>query len=126
MVTQEVMEQRFPDSGRTFVKLGQLNVAGGDLVVARPDLAESNREILQLITSGRKHAWKLARIVGPTTLLKYLLHRLTVSDIENRAKSVLGQPVKIIVSPNAEIAMDIDKPGHLSLIQQYLTDSNMF
>ena len=120
------MEQRFPESGRTFVKLGQLNVAGGDLVVARPDLAESNSQILQLIASGRKHAWKLARIVGSTTLLKYLLHRLTVSDIEKEAMSVLGQPVKIIVSPNAEIAMDVDKPGHLALIQQYLTDSNKF
>jgi CTP:molybdopterin cytidylyltransferase MocA len=125
MVTREVMEERFPQSGRTFVNLGNVHLAGGDLVVARPDLADSNREILQLIASGRKQAWKLARIVGPSTLLKFLLHRLTISDIETRAQKVLDQPVKVIVSPDAELAMDVDNPDHLALLRHYLGDSGI-
>jgi hypothetical protein len=119
------MEERFPQSGRTFVNLGNVHLAGGDLVVARPDLADSNREILQLIASGRKQAWKLARIVGPSTLLKFLLHRLTISDIETRAQKVLDQPVKVIVSPDAELAMDVDNPDHLALLRHYLGDSGI-
>jgi len=123
MVTRKVMEERFPESGRTFVNLGNVHLAGGDLVVARPDLADTNREILQLIASGRKQAWKLARIVGPLTLLKFLLHRLTISDIESRVQNVLDQPIKVIVSPDAELAMDVDHPDHLALLRQYLGDS---
>ncbi len=122
MVTREAMEERFPESGRTYVNLGNVHLAGGDLVVARPDLANSNREILQLIASGRKQAWKLARIVGASTLLRFLLHRLTINDIESRAQMVLDQRVKVIVSPDAELAMDVDNPDHLLLLRHYLDD----
>jgi molybdopterin-guanine dinucleotide biosynthesis protein A len=123
MVTREVMEERFPESGRTYVNLGSIHLAGGDLVVGRPDLVKTNREIFQLIAGGRKQAWKLARIVGPSTLLRFLLHRLTISDIEKRAQSILHQPVKVIVSADPELAMDVDKPDQLALIRQYLGDS---
>lgn len=123
MVTREVMEERFPNSGRTYVNLDNVFLAGGDLVIARPDLAEANRELLQMIAAGRKQAWKLARIVGALTLLKFLVHRVSISDMESKAKKVFKQPVKVMVSPDAELAMDVDNADHLALMRQYFDDS---
>lgn len=118
MVTKEAMEARFPGSKRTFVHLTDANVAGGDLVIARPDLADEHRELLLALTDKRKQAWKLARIIGPFFLLRFLLHRLSIADIETTATRVIGHPVKILLSPVAEIAMDIDKPEQYELIRQ--------
>ncbi len=124
MVTREVMEERFPNSGRTYVNLDNVHLAGGDLAIARPDMAEANRELLQMIAAGRKQAWKLARIVGAPTLLKFLAHRVSISDMESKAKEVFQQPVKVIVSPDAELAMDVDSAKHLALMRQYFDDSS--
>ena len=120
MVTQEVMEERFPDSLRTFVRLGRLKLAGGDLIVARPELSEERRDLLEALSHGRKHAWQIARLVGPSTLLKFLLHRISLPELEQTATRLLDQPVKVIVLPHAEMAMDVDKPQHLEILREYL------
>ena len=123
LVTREVMESRFPNSERTFVKLRDLEVAGGDVFIASPGLAQSHRQLLEDLAAGRKQAWKLARIVGPATLAKFLLGRLTVKEIENKATNYIGRPVRVVIFPHAEIAMDVDKLHHVEIIRTDISNS---
>jgi len=118
MVLKESMETRFPDSKRTYVQLRDNFIAGGDVFIVRPELADTHRHLLEPLAAGRKEAWKLARIVGPGTLLKFLLHKLTIQDVERRASKVIGRPVKVILTPYAELAMDVDKPQQLILLRK--------
>jgi GTP:adenosylcobinamide-phosphate guanylyltransferase len=120
LVTRQDMENRFPDSQRTFIKLQDMEVAGGDMFIANPHLAQSNRQLLDDLAMGRKQAWKIAKIVGPKTLLKFFLRRLTVKDIEVVATNYINAPVRVIVFPYAEIAMDVDKPHHAELLDSDL------
>ncbi|MEM7113265.1 MAG: nucleotidyltransferase family protein [Chloroflexota bacterium] len=117
-ITRETLEKRFPGSKRTYVKLKGLEIAGGDLMMAQSELAESHYDFWQAGINGRKHAWKLARTVGWRTLLKLLTRRLSLSDIEDVTERIFGTPSKIILNPNAEIGMDIDKPNQLELLRK--------
>jgi GTP:adenosylcobinamide-phosphate guanylyltransferase len=121
MATQETMEKRFPGSKRTFVPLADARIAGGDIFLVQPHIVDGNQELWDTITNARKHAWKLARIVGFGTLLKYLLRRLSIADLEKIGLRLLGNPVKIIFTPHAELVMDADKPYQVDLLRRELT-----
>lgn len=119
-VTRPVMETRFPNSARTFVKLKGVEVAGADLMVVHTSLAEGRDALWEALVNGRKHAWKLARTVGLTFLLKFLFRRVGLADIEATAARILDAPAKIILTPFAEMGMDIDKPTHIRLLEDSL------
>jgi hypothetical protein len=120
LVTKEAMEARFPQSNRTYVKLKGLDVAGGDMAIARVELADTHQELWKALSDARKHAWQLARIVGLGTLVKYLFRRMGPAEIEKKAASIVGTPVQIVLDPPAELAMDADKPQQVDLLRAEL------
>jgi GTP:adenosylcobinamide-phosphate guanylyltransferase len=120
MVTKETIEARYPNSRRTFVPLHNLRIAGGDLFLVDPAIAHSHRDLWEALASGRKHAWKLAWAVGPRVLLRFLMRRLGINQLEATAEKLLHRPVKIILTPHAEIGMDVDKPRHIEILEAEL------
>lgn len=111
------MEARFPHSRRTYSRLGDIEAAGGDMVMARPDVALRNRELLESVTGARKQPWRVASVVGPVLLIKFLFHRVTIPDIEKIATKLLGAPAKIILDGPPELAMDADKPFQIDMLR---------
>ncbi|MFL7837721.1 MAG: nucleotidyltransferase family protein [Candidatus Promineifilaceae bacterium] len=124
LVTKEAMEARFPHSDRTYVKLKGMDVAGGDMAIARVELADQHQDLWKALSDARKHAWQLARIVGFGTLIKYLLRRMGPAEIEEKAASIINKPVKIVLDPPAELAMDADKPQQVDLLRAELRRMN--
>ena len=122
VVTRETMEQRFPNSNRTFVRLREAEIAGGDLILAQTAILYTNHALWEALSDARKHAWQLARIVGFRTLLKLLIHRLSLVEVERLVGEMFGAPVQIIRSPNPELAMDADKPHQVDLIRRHLPE----
>lgn len=123
MVDRRTMEGSFPDSGRSFVSLKDMQVAGADMFIADARLAGDNPHLIHEMAAGRKRPWKLARIVGPGTLLALWLHRLTLAGIERRAERVIGRPVSVQLTAHAQLAMDVDKPEQLLLLRRALAGS---
>jgi hypothetical protein len=123
LVTRETMEAAFPGSKRTFVRLRDAEVAGGDLLLARAAVTECDPMLWEALTSGRKHAWRLARLAGPLTLLRLLTHRLTVAEIERVASRIFGAPVGVLLSPHAALAMDADRAEQVELLRERLSVS---
>jgi molybdopterin-guanine dinucleotide biosynthesis protein A len=118
MISREVMEARFPHSNRTFVKLKGQEIAGGDLNVVRFDVLQDNHQLLQALADARKHAWRLASLVGWRMIIKLLLRQLSPSDIEAETERILGRRAKIFLSPYAELGMDADKPEQVELLRK--------
>ncbi|MCA9953809.1 MAG: nucleotidyltransferase family protein [Anaerolineales bacterium] len=116
-VDKATLEARFPHSNRTYVKLKDALIAGGDMTLIQADLSDTNRDIWEALTNSRKHAWQLARIVGFRFLLKFLLRQLSIADIEAVTKRITGRPAKIMLNRHAEIAMDADKPEQVLLLR---------
>lgn len=124
-VDKPTMEARFPHSNRTYVKLKDAPVAGGDMTLIQADLADSNQEVWEALTNARKHAWQLARVVGFRFLFKFLLRQLSFADIEAAAKRITGRPARILLNSHAEIAMDADKPEQVLLLRADIESQGM-
>ncbi len=116
-VDKPTLEARFPHSNRTYVKLKDALIAGGDMTLIQADLSDTNRDIWEALTNARKHAWQLARVIGFPFMLKLLLRRLSFADIEDAAFRITGRPCQIMLNPHAEIAMDADKPEQVLLLR---------
>lgn len=119
-VNRATMEARFPHSNRTYTKLTDMEVAGGDMSMAQVNVLRDNEALVLAATNARKQPWHVARIVGLPFLLRFLLRRVTLADIQTAASRALGRPVAVLLSPHAELAMDADKPNQVELLRRDL------
>ena len=120
-ITRQTLEIRYPHSKRTYIKLKGLEIAGGYLLLVQSELGESHADLWEALINGRKHAWKLARLVGWRTLIKLLTRQLSIDDIEAITERILGKKGKIILNPHAEIGMDVDKKEQLEILIEDLS-----
>jgi GTP:adenosylcobinamide-phosphate guanylyltransferase len=120
LITREVMEARFPGANRSFVKLKDVEVCGGDLNVARVAAAHGNDELWNKLISARKNVIKQAALFGISTLILMLTRRLSLEDAVPRVEKQLGIKGRAVLCPYAELAMDVDKPHQLEILRKDL------
>ena len=117
VITQQVMEARFPGSNRTYTHLKGMDVCGGDMNVVRASVAADGSDIWEKISNARKSPLKQAALIGYDTLLLLLLKRLTIEKVIDKVASQLNVKGRGIVCPHAEIGMDVDKPHQLEIVR---------
>lgn len=117
VVQREVMEKRYPTSRRTYTHLKDVTVCGGDINIFRPALAHTNIGFWDRVIEARKNVFKQASLVGYDTLLLLLLRQLTLRAALDRVCKRLKIRGQAIVSPYAEMGMDVDKPFQLEIIR---------
>jgi len=120
VVERSVMETRFPESRRSYIHLREGDVAGGDILLIRPSLAISQRELWDNLAGARKNALRQARMLGLWTFFKLAIRRLSLAEIERRACKVLNIRGRVIPFPYAEVGMDVDKPFQLEIARAEL------
>lgn len=122
VVERSTMETRFPGSNRSYIRLKDVEVCGADLNVIQISTIENPTAWQRLIAS-RKNPIKQAALIGWDTLFLILLHQLTLLNAESIVSKRLGVVGRVVTSPYAEIAMDVDKPHQLELIRMEMEDS---
>ena len=85
--------------------------------MVKSTILNKNREKIHELIGQRKTFWKQIQAVGLGTLFLLLIHRLTLAEAERRASKAIGFTGKVIISPHAELAMDVDKPHHLDIVR---------
>lgn len=123
VVRREVAEARFPHVRRTYVHLRDGRYTAGNLFVVRPRVLLADRGgegLLDRMVRWRKAPWRMALVLGPGLLAGLLLHTLSLEDAARRVSRRLGLSGRAIVTPHAEIGVDIDKPGDLALCREVL------
>ena len=123
VVAREVMESRFPDSHRSYIKLKDVAVCGGDINAIRLEKINYDNPIWRRLVDTRKNALKQASLLGFDTLFLVLIRALTLAQTESRVCRKMGIAGKLLLSPYAEIAMDVDKPAQFELLDQELLQS---
>ncbi len=114
---RETVETRYPGSRRTYLKLKDMEVCGGDMNVVHTSVASRNLKVWHRLVETRKNPIKQAAILGFDTLLLVLLHQVTLDQAVEKATRRLHMTGKAIISPYAELAMDVDKPNQLELMR---------
>jgi hypothetical protein len=117
LITRQVMEARFPNSKRSYVRVDDVEVCGGDLNMIRARTVTANEELWERIIAARKNAFKQAALVGYDTLFLLLLHRLTIESTIQRVSKRLNIRGRAVFCPYAEIGMDVDKPHQLEILR---------
>ena len=90
VVKREVIEARYPGSRRTYVKLKDMEVCGGDLNVLHTSVVSMNPEIWERLIASRKNPIKQAAIIGFDTLFLMIFRMLTLDEAVKKVTARLN------------------------------------
>lgn len=120
VIARPVMEKRYPGSKRTYTRMQDVEVCGGDLNVVRALTLTGNDQLWEQIIASRKNPLKQAAMIGYGTLFWLLLGRLTLQNAVERVAHRLNLTGQALLCPYAEVGMDVDKPHQLEIMRQDL------
>ena len=117
VIERKVMEKRYPDSRRTWTRLKDVEVCGGDMNVIRTMTVKEQRKTWERIIESRKSPAKQAALIGFDTLLLFLLHAISLEDAVQKVCKRLKLKGRVVRCPYAEVGMDVDKPHQLEMMR---------
>lgn len=117
LITRQDMETRFPGSKRSYTRLKDVEVCGGDMNVIRSLTVTNNEDLWRRLIDSRKNVLKQAALIGYDTLLLLLLRLITLDAAVKRASHRLNVKGRAILCPYAEVGMDVDKPHQLEIMR---------
>ncbi|MEP7355778.1 MAG: NTP transferase domain-containing protein [Anaerolineales bacterium] len=120
LVSEAVMEARFPASKRSYFKLKEGKFCGSDINMFSTSLVGHYHPAWHTIVDSRKSILKQASLIGLDTLLIMALGQMTIPEALKRAKSKLGVNGRVLLLPHAEAGMDVDKPRQYELVKHDL------
>ncbi|GAB5603699.1 NTP transferase domain-containing protein [Thermus sp. FJN-A] len=113
IVPKERVEARFPHTKRTYARLREGTFTGGNLVLLDRALFFQALPLAKRVVALRKRPLALARMIGLDVLLKLLLGRLSVAELEARAGRILGVEARALLTPFPEVGVDVDREADL-------------
>lgn len=121
IVTRESSEAAYPGVKRTYVRLREGTFTGGNMALIRQSALPVCAGRGQKLVALRKSPLALGRQIGMTFIIKFLLNRLTLAEVEKRFSELLGVRGVGIITPYPEIGVDVDKPSDLELARKVLS-----
>lgn len=108
LVREKLCREQYPKLHRTFFTLREGRFTGGNLVLMQSKFIPSVLNLAAQVFILRKSPFKLAAFLGPSFCLKFVLGRLSLTDIEKRVSELAGFTAKSVLSEYPEVAEDLD------------------
>jgi molybdopterin-guanine dinucleotide biosynthesis protein A len=109
---------RFPQVPHTWARLRDGTFCGGGIASLKPRALPLLERFLERLGAARKRPLQLASLFGWDVLARYAVGRLTIAAAEARAGTLLGAPVRALVSPFAETGVNVDRAGDVALAEE--------
>ena len=122
LVRRELVETRFPETTRTWLRFRDDDYTGANLFAFRTRDARRAAAFWLRAESFRKRPWRMVSAFGPVALALFLLRRLSLDAALERASRAIGARVRAVCLPFAEAAVDIDRPADLELAERILSE----
>jgi molybdopterin-guanine dinucleotide biosynthesis protein A len=119
VISKETMESSFPGSRRSFVHLRDCTLCGGDLHILRLSLLPK-AGLWERMHAARKSVLRMAAWIGAGTLLRLAFRLLSLEGAQHRVSRRIGMRGCAIVSPFAELGMDIDTSRQYTMVRNTL------
>jgi hypothetical protein len=100
--------KRFPGAQSFGITLAGERVVNGGLFSIPQGATEQLASIATRFFEARKRPWRMASLVGPGVLVRFLSGRLRVADLEAMALHVLQVPAQALRGCAPELAFDVD------------------
>jgi GTP:adenosylcobinamide-phosphate guanylyltransferase len=120
VIERSVMEARFPESRRSYTRQKDVEVCGGDINVIRTMTVTANDTMWKRIIASRKNVFKQAALIGYDTLFLLLLRQITLEQAVKTVASRMKITGRAVLSPYAEMGMDVDKPHQFEMVERDL------
>lgn len=120
LVPQGVLESAYPGAKRTYFKLKSGRYTGGNAMLVDPKLLPGAREVGQRLFNDRKNTVATVRTAGLGFVVKFVFGRLQPEDLVDKIRELLGGTGAAVILDDPSIAMDVDKPADLELVQRLL------
>lgn len=120
LATAETILAAYPQSVRTFFRLGPDKVSGCNLFALSNERALKLVERWQYLDQLRKKPWRLVAAFGPAAIIRFALGGLTLQSAFELISKRLELVAKPVLMPFAEAAIDVDKPADLELAEMIL------
>jgi CTP:molybdopterin cytidylyltransferase MocA len=120
VIPREAVEKDFPGVQRTYVRLREGSFTGGNVGLVDPKALKRCLDRAGDFVRLRKKPVRLALVVGPGFLFRFLLGRISVKDVEKRVSYLLGFSGRAVVAHLPEIGVDVDKPADLEAVRAAL------
>lgn len=120
IIPQTVMDERFPNANRSYIRFKDVAVCGGDLHAVDKRFFAKERPIWHKLTKARKQPLKQAWMIGFDTLFLIAMRIITLEGTVRKVCQRLDIKGKAFPSPYAELGMDADKPHQLAILRQHM------
>lgn len=117
---RRVHEAAFPRVPHTWARLRGGTYCGGGFIAIKPRVLPQLEGFVERLGAARKNPLQLASLFGWDMLVRFALGRLSIASAERRASQILGAPVRAIVSPYAETAVNVDRVSDVALAERLL------
>jgi GTP:adenosylcobinamide-phosphate guanylyltransferase len=117
-VEKRVHVARFPEVPHTWARLRDGTFCGGGIAAIKPRAFALLERFLERLGAARKHPIRLASLFGWDVLVRFAFGRLSVAQAEARAGSILGAPVRALVSSFAETAVNVDRASDVAIAEE--------
>ena len=122
LVNRKVIEARFPESKRTYLRFSDGHYSGANLFLFRTSDSAKAAAFWRRVESERKRPWRIARAFGYSSLALFLTRRLDLDGAIKRVSKIIGTEVRAIRLEIAEAAVDVDKIEDLQLVRRILRE----
>lgn len=110
-------EAKYPQVPHTWAPLREGTYCGTGFITIRPRAFPSLERFIEQLGQARKNPLHLARLFGIRVLLRFAFRRLSIAQAEARASYVIGAPVRAVISPYAEIGVNVDRLTDIALAE---------
>lgn len=117
VAARPTVEAAAPETRRTWLKLADGDWSGCNLFYLANERALGVIDLWRRVEAERKRPWKMAQILGPGMLLRYLARRLSLKDGAARLGQLAGVRAAIVETPYGLASVDVDKPADLDLVR---------
>jgi GTP:adenosylcobinamide-phosphate guanylyltransferase len=125
VASRAVVEQAAPGTRRTWLKLADGDWSGCNMFFLANPRSAAVISLWQRVEAERKRPWRMAQILGPGMLFRYVFGRLTLKDAATRLGRLAGVNAAIVQTPFGLAAVDVDKPSDLDLVRQIVGENEL-
>lgn len=113
---------KYPQVPHTWARLRGGTYCGTGFVTIKPRVLPSLDRFIEQLGHARKNPLHLAKLFGWDVLLRFATRRLTIEDAEARASRILGARVRAVISPYAEIGVNVDRVSDIALAEELVRE----
>jgi len=125
VISKEDFERHYPGMRTAFVPLKDGLYTMGCLFLVSPTAISDNRQHIDMVFEARKSQFRMASLLGFGFVMRFLLHRLSIPDIEHRCTSMLGCSVGAVLTSDANLAFDLDTQAECEYACQHFISSQL-